>query len=354
MALIILSIFYHSFITLLLIVEKEEKIKDMKKIITFLLITGTAIALNACATVPQDKVQPIEQKPVISKTLEKREPSAPKGLKRKVAIARFSNETKYGQSFFLDKNNDRIGKQAVDILSAKLITTEKFIVLERADLDKIQRELSIGNAPQLRNMADYLIVGSVTAFGRKDQSEVGIFSRVKKQTAYAKVHIRLIDVYTGEVLYSEEGEGEAFSEAGTIFGIGGKAGYDSVINDKALDAAITNLSSNIIENLLDKPWRAYILGFEEGFFIISGGKSQNIKPGTVFDVILEGKKIKNPQTNMIITLTGKKVGELKVRQCVGDRVQNEVSLCTLVLGDMQTYIDSKDFSKLFILVKKGR
>ena len=310
--------------------------------------------MNACATVPQDKVQPVQQKPVVSKTLKETVREAPTGLKRKVAIARFSNETKYGQSFFLDKNNDRIGKQAVDILSAKLITTEKFIILERADLDKIQRELEIGNASQLRNMADYLIIGSVTEFGRKDQSKVGIFSRVKKQTAYAKVHIRLLDVYTGQILYSEEGEGEAFSEAGTVIGIGDRAGYDSTINDKALEAAIADLSSNIIENLLDKPWRAYILGYENDLFIISGGKSQNIKPGKMFNIVLEGKKIKNPQTNMLITLPGRKVGVLKVAQCVGETVQNEVSLCSLVSGDLNIYKDTKDFSKLFIREIEGK
>ena len=323
-----------------------------KKSIHFLIVTVLAMALGGCATMHKDEVQPIDQKPVISKTITSQVESAPKGLKRKVAIARFSNETKYGQSFFLDANNDRIGKQCVDILSAKLMATDKFIILERADLDKIQRELNLGNAEQLRNMADYLIIGSVTEFGRKDQSKVGIFSRVKKQTAYAKVHIRLIDVYTGQVLYSEEGEGEAYSEAGTVFGVGDKAGYDSALNDKALEAAITNLSSNIIENLLDKEWRAYILGYENDFFIVSGGKSQNITAGTTFEVIQEGKKIKNPQTNMFITLPGKKLGELKVNQCIGDTVENEVSLCTLVSGDLKEYIERKDFSKLFIQEKR--
>lgn len=326
--------------------------ESMKKSICFLIFIGLAMALSGCAIVHQDKVQPVDQEPIMSKTITKRVESVPRGLKRKVAIARFSNETKYGQSFFLDANDDRIGKQCVDILSAKLMATQKFIILERADLDKIQRELNIGNAEQLRNMADYLIIGSVTEFGRKDQSKVGIFSRVKKQTAYAKVHIRLIDVYTGQVLYSEEGEGESYSEAGTVFGVGEKAGYDSALNDKAMEAAITNLSSNIIENLLDKQWRAYILGYENKFFIVSGGKSQNIVPGMSFEIIQEGKKIKNPQTNMFITLPGRKVGELKVIRCLGDTVENEVSLCTLVSGDLKQYIEAKDFSRLFIQEKK--
>ena len=201
-------------------------------------------------------------------------------------------------------------------------------------------------------MADYLIVGSVTEFGRKDQSEVGIFSRTKKQTAYSKVHIRLIDVYTGQILYSEEGVGEAFSEAGTVFGVGQKAGYDSSLNDKALEAAITNLSSNIIENLLEKEWRAYILGYEDGLFIISGGKSQNISDGDIFEVFKEGKKIKNPQTNMMITLPGKSLGKISVVQSVGDTVENEVSFCKIVSGEFQSYIQSNSFSNLYIAETK--
>lgn len=323
----------------------------MDRLLAGLIACSIAVSFTACATMPQDRVQSIDTRPVVSKTLEPRPIDAPKGLKRKVAIARFTNETKYGQSFFIDKEQDRIGKQSVDILSSKLLATDKFLLLERADLDKIQKELGIGNATPLRNMADYLVVGSITGFGRRDHSDVGIFSRVKKQIAYAKVHIRLIDVYTGQVLYSEEGEGEAFSEAGSVFGVGSKAGYDSAINDKALDAAITNLSSNVIENLLDKPWQAYILAYESGSFIISGGKSQNIKVNTEFDVIREGKKINNPQTNMTITLPGEKVGVLRVNQCLGDSAQNEVSLCSLTEGNLQSYISANDFSKLLIREK---
>ena len=41
-------------------------------------------------------------------------------LKRKVAIGRFSNETQYAKGIFYDKENDPMGKQALDILSAKL------------------------------------------------------------------------------------------------------------------------------------------------------------------------------------------------------------------------------------------
>ncbi|SHI83509.1 CsgG/HfaB family protein [Halodesulfovibrio aestuarii] len=321
----------------------------MKKLFWRILIGMLCIACVGCATIKKpEKVTSTNTAPVVSPTLQQETETAYHGLKRKVAIGRFTNETKYGRSFLLNKNNDRIGKQAVDILSEKLVQTDKFILLERADLEKIQAELSLGDAGQLKNMADYLIVGSITEFGRKETSEVGVFSRTRKQVAYATVSIRLIDVYTGEIIYSESGSGEAFMEVGSVFGVGGRSSYDSTLNDKAIDAAITTVASNIIENLMDKPWRSYILGYEEGMVIIGGGKSQGVKQGDRFTVVKEGKKVKNRQTNSVITLPGKEVAELEVIETYGKTQRNEVSFCRVVSGNLSSYIASGKYEKLLV------
>ena len=308
--------------------------------------------ISGCATVQKTNQHDIPQSSatVKSASIVQKESNTnkPSGLKRKVAIARFTNETRYGQSFFIDKNNDRIGKQAMDILSAKLFQTNKFIMLERADLSKIDDELKMKNHTKLDNAADYIILGSITEFGRKEVSDVGVFSRVKKQEAFAKVHIRIVDVHTGQIIYSDEGKGTAFSEAGNVMGVGDKAGYDSQLNDKAIDAAISDLASNIVEHMLDKPWRGYILDYQDGSLIISGGKSQNIKVGDKFDVYVEGKKVTNPQTHMTVTLPGKKVATIEVSATLGDTVDNEVSLATITDGNLNSFIQSKDFSKLYI------
>jgi len=318
----------------------------LKGICTLFIIS---ILFSGCATMQKTETHkiPKNDKIQISKTLKAKE-DIPSGLKRKVAIGRFTNETRYGQSFFVDKNNDKIGKQAMDILSAKLFQSGKFIMLERADLSKIDKELKMGNHPKLDNSADYIILGSITEFGRKEMSDVGLFSRVKKQEAFAKVHIRIVEVSTGLIIYSEEGKGTAFSEAGTVMGVGGKAGYNGQLNDRAIDAAISDLTSNIIENMLDKPWKGYILGYEDGNLITSGGKSQNIKVGDKFDVYKEGKKVKNPQTNMMISLPGKKVATIEIVATMGDTPDTEVSLATVTNGNLKGYIKSKDFSKLYI------
>ncbi len=317
----------------------------------FYLVSISIMIFSGCATTQKTETHEVPQSnvPQVSKTLQVKK-DIPKGLKRKVAIGRFTNETRYGQSFFVDKNNDKIGKQAMDILSAKLFQSGRFIMLERADLSKIEDELKMGNHTKLDNSADFLILGSITEFGRKEVSDVGVFSRVKKQEAYAKVHIRIVDVSTGLIIYSEEGKGTAFSEAGTVMGVGDKAGYNGQLNDKAIDAAISDLTSNIIENMLDKPWKGYILGYEDGSLITSGGKSQNIKIGDKFDVYKEGKKVKNPQTNMMMSLPGKKIAAIEIEVTLGDTPDTEVSLAAITDGTIKSYIDSKDFSKLYIQI----
>ena len=75
---------------------------------------------------------------------------------------------------------------------------------------------------------------------------MGVFSRTKTQTAYANVSIRLVDSRTGQIVYSEEGKGEAFTEAATTFGFGDQAEYDATLNDKVISAAISNVVNNIV------------------------------------------------------------------------------------------------------------
>ena len=318
------------------------------KISQTITVVAVSLLFTACATLEKKEIhQTSVQPPSVSKTLSANTPDT-KSLKRKVAIGRFTNETSYGQSFFIDSDNNRIGKQAMDILSAKLFETGKFIMLERADLAQVEKELAMAGNSAMSNAADYLVVGSITEFGRKEVSDVGVFSRVKRQEANATVHIRIIDVSTGQIIYSESGKGIAYSEAGTVLGVGDKAAYDSSLNDKVLDVAITDLASNVIENMLDKPWRSFILSSEEGNLIISGGKSQNITKDSIFDVVKTGRKVKNPQTGMFITLPGKKVAKIKVLSSFGNTAETEVSFSEIIEGNLDSYIKADNFNALFV------
>ena len=177
-------------------------------------------------------------------------------------------------------------------------------------------------------------MGSVSEFGRKTTSDVGVFSRTKKQIAYAKVNVRLVDVRTGQIVYSDEGEGEAYSEAATVLGVGSTAEYDATLNDKVISAAIAKLVSNIVERLLDKPWRSYLLSYEDGNYVIAGGPMQGIKERDSFTVYKRGKKIVNPQTNVEIELPGKPIGKIRVASVISGDVNTEISICTILSGEL--------------------
>jgi curli biogenesis system outer membrane secretion channel CsgG len=266
-------------------------------------------------------------------------------LKRKVAIARFSNETQYAKGIFYDKENDPMGKQALDILSTKLASTGKFILLERQDMDKIIEELKIaGNQASQKIGADYLIIGSVTEFGRKNVGDVNAFSRTKTQTVEAGVSIRLVDVSSGQIIYSEEAKGEAETTNKTVMGLGERTDYDATLSDKAISVAISKLVENIINNCMNRPWKAYFLTYDDNGIIISGGKSQGLKIGDTFEVVEKGKVIENPQTGMKMELPGKTIGKVKIDFVGGETPESEFSMVSFTEGS----IDKQNLSNYYI------
>ncbi len=248
-----------------------------------------------------------------------------KTIKRKVAIGRFTNETQYAKGLFYDKENDPMRKQALDILSSKLAASEKFILLERDDLDVLVAEAGEG---MNKIGADYIILGSITEFGRKAEGQQKIFSSTKTQTVEAGVSIRLVETATGLIIYSDEAKGYAETTTKQTMGVGGTAGYDATLSDKAISAALGQLVENIINKCMDKPWRSYILSVEDGSYIISGGASQGLAAGDNFTVYKKGKTVKNPQTGLNIELPGQNIGTVSVLSTYGDTPETEISFCS--------------------------
>lgn len=246
-------------------------------------------------------------------------------LKRKVAIGRFSNETQYAKGIFYDKENDPMGKQALDILSSKLAASGKFLLFERGDLASLLEECQKGENVSSTVGADYMIIGSITEYGRKNMGKSGVFSSQKTQTVEATVSIRLVDVATGLIIYSDEAKGSAELTTKTTMGVGGRAGFDATLSDKAISEAVGQLVENIINKCTDTPWKTYFISYEPDAVLIAGGNSQGIREGMMFSILTKGRKVKNPQTGIMITLPGKSVGQVKVVSTGGDTPETEYS-----------------------------
>lgn len=250
-------------------------------------------------------------------------------LKRKVAIGRFSNETQYAKGIFYDKENDPMGKQALDILSTKLASSGKFILLERSDLSTLLEECQKNGGGSATIGADYMIIGSITEFGRKNTGKNGVFSSQKTQTVEAAVAIRLVDVSSGLIIYSDEAKGSAELTTKTTMGVGGSASFDATLSDKAISEAIGQLVENIINKCTNSPWKTYIISSGADGTLIAGGASQGIKEGMKFAIKTKGKKVKNPQTGIMINLPGKQIGTATILSTGGDTPETEYSFVSV-------------------------
>ncbi|MBC7413777.1 MAG: curli production assembly protein CsgG [Herminiimonas sp.] len=254
-----------------------------------------------------------------------------KTFKRKIAIGRFTNETRYGRTFQVDSSTDPLGKQASDMLMTRLVASNKFLVFERQDLGKIEKEQAILGQSNLIGV-DALILGSVTEFGRSTTGKSGFLSSTKLQTARAKVEIRLADARTGHVFFTATGVGEVSTETGQVAGFGNRADYDGTLNDQAIGAAISDVQNALVAKLEERPWRTDILKTEGNRLYISGGARQGLKTGDSLLIMRAGESIKSAQSGFAIALPPTQVGTGRIAALFGDDETNEGSIVDLLSG----------------------
>lgn len=308
----------------------------MKRTRYLLMIAGTSL-FAGCATVSE---RPNVVEPPVSKTeLQQAQKSiqlpTAKRYKRKIAIARFTNESNYGRALMTDQDYDRIGKQASDMLVSKLIKSNNFIVFERTDLNKVLNEQGITRDVGLVGV-DALIIGSVTEFGRSITGKSGFLSSTKVQTARSKVDVRIVDVKTGQAFFSATGAGESNTESGEIAGYGSRAEYDATLNDRAISAAISDMIDKLVSSLVERPWKTDVLEIQGEQVFISGGQRQGLKVGDTLQVMEKGQSVKSRQSGFDINLPPKKIATIKVTSFFGDNDNNEGSVCEVVSGKIES------------------
>jgi curli biogenesis system outer membrane secretion channel CsgG len=258
-------------------------------------------------------------------------------LKRKIAIGRISNETTYGKSLLRDNAGDPVGKQVADMLSKALTESGAYVVLERTDFSKLEEEAARSGIKQNMVGVDALIMGSLTEFGRKTVGQSGFVSDTKKQIAFAKMDVRLVDVVTGQSFFATSGAGESSTETGSTFGFGSRAAYDGTLNDSSIRQAISEVVNRLTTELSSRPWQTSILAVEGKQYFVAGGKSQGLRPGMMFSVQTAGKKVKSPQTGFDIALPGKEVAQLRIDSLFGDTEMTEGAIGSVVAGSLQGY-----------------
>jgi curli biogenesis system outer membrane secretion channel CsgG len=289
-------------------------------------------SLAACATPPPQPAV-VDAPAAVDQAAKAAAQQPPvKRLKRKIAIGRFTNETLYGRALLSGAQLDAMGRQTGDILSARLVETNRFIVLERPDIAVIEREGSRIDTPQNLVGANALIVGSLTEFGRQTEGQSGFLSRTKRQVARAKVDLRLIDPTTGVAFFAASGTGQASTESGTVMGFGSKTAYDATLNDRAISTAIADVMNVLVNQLEARPWQSDVLEVQGNTVIISGGQRQGLAPGQELIILARGKSVKSRQTGFMIELPATEVARIRVISTFGTDETNEGAITAIQSG----------------------
>jgi curli biogenesis system outer membrane secretion channel CsgG len=216
----------------------------------FAVLAFSLVVLAGCAT---ESHQALEvTKPMAAATA-----AAYIGPRSALAVGNFDNRSSYLRGIFSD-GVDRLGGQAKTILIGHLQETGRFNVLERGNMTGLADEAKLSGKQQKLQGADYMITGDVVEFGRKetgDQQLFGILGSGKKQTAYSKVTLNVVDVLTSQVVYSASGAGEYALSDREVIGFGGASGYDSTLNGKVLDLAIREAVDRLVTGVEQGSWK---------------------------------------------------------------------------------------------------
>lgn len=205
-----------------------------------------SLFLIGCATESHREIEP--QKIQVS--------TGYSGSKTVLVVGKFQNRSTYMQGLF-SSSADKLGNQAKTILKTHLQLTNRFSVVDRENMANIKTEAAISGTQQTLIGAGYVVTGDVTEFGRKvsgDQQLFGILGASKKQTAYAKVSLNVVNVKTSEIVYSTQGAGEYSLSNREVIGFGGTASYDATLNGKVLNFAIMESVNNLVSDLNSGVW----------------------------------------------------------------------------------------------------
>lgn len=206
--------------------------------------------LSACVTTEQSRVIDVPQ--VASAKQAYNGPRSP------ISVGNFQNRSDYLRGVFTSDSEDRLGNQAKTILISHLRQSNHFRVLDRENLSALRQEAGLAKTNNDFVGARYVVTGDVTAFGRKETGDhqlFGLLGRGKKQIAYAKVDLNIVDVQTSEVVYSVAGAGEYALSDREVIGFGSRSGYDSTLNGKVLDLAVREAVDKLVLGLSSGEWQ---------------------------------------------------------------------------------------------------
>ena len=281
-------------------------------------------------------------------------PLAPiSGPKRVIAVGKFGSIGAFNQKY----GHWDIGGGLAAMLTTELINSNRFIVVERAQLADVlgEQELKASglttaeSGPKLGRLTgvQYLIYGEVTEFGAGDKggglsfglSRGGPFKlggAVETAVGNVAMDIRIVDTSTGEIVenysVSKKIEERAFALNVTYSGmsLGGNK-FNKTPLGKAARMAISDAMGGIANTVRAHPWIGLVVDVDGGDVIVNAGKRSGLVEGDTFVVNRVVKTFTDPATGQVLGTKDKEIGILTI-----NNVQEKIAFGSFVAHALET------------------
>jgi curli biogenesis system outer membrane secretion channel CsgG len=275
--------------------------------------------------------------------------------RKRIAILNFDYATVSSTVAQIFGQNQDIGKGLADVLVDRLVNGGVYSVIERKALDKIMAEQNFSNSDRAdANSAakigrilgvEYMVIGSITQFGRDDKSTnvggsavggiTGRFGvggvRRTNSTAVVAVTARLVNTSTAEILAAATARGQSKRSGTGLLGAGGSSAgqgagvYDmtsknfaNTIIGEACYAAVSDLARQLESRSSAVPATAIqISGLvadasPDGTVVINVGSRGGVKKGDQLQIKRKIREVRDPATGRVLRSIEEPVGSITI------------------------------------------
>ncbi|MBI4179227.1 hypothetical protein HY522_07385 [bacterium] len=221
-----------------------------------------------------------------------------------------------------------------ELLTAELIQTGRFIVVERSSLAEVQAEQARGSEPGFwaegkvtprMIPAHLLLMVKALSSGLEQDALVGTITEGKGggfrlKRAKSVLEVRLLDVGTGQILESRVVEASA-TGGDLAAGVGaegvmvGTAVFNSSAAGRAAKDAIKKAARALMEKFPNERWETRVADVgEDGKVYIAAGLDDGLQAGRLLNLHRPGRAVVDPTTGVQLAVTDVQIGQVRVDQ----------------------------------------
>ena len=221
-----------------------------------------------------------------------------------------------------------------EMLTSVLIRTNRFIVLERAAMQQIEQEQTIGQTKTTKETgaqqgamlgAQVLIIGDITGFtfnksnlgGSVTNIIKGLSVAAEKVSAEVIIDLRLIDASSGQILYSTKGKGKASQTGVAADLVKDEKSYsaDATMTTPLGQASRQALQEAVVGLLMGMPkmrWSARVVDVRNGVVYLGATGDDGMRPGLELEVYEAGEALVDPATGQSLGAPERFVGTIVI------------------------------------------